>query len=67
MRIPLSQLRFPDIDGKKTWGYDLVRVYPRDRTQSQLLPVPGWEIGRSGGVEAEPGYRDCSYDNRFEE
>ena len=32
MRIPLSQLRFPDIEGVKTWGYDLFRVYPRDRT-----------------------------------
>jgi len=32
MQIPLSQLRFPDIDGVKTWGYDLLRIYPRDRT-----------------------------------
>ena len=32
MRIPLSQLRFPDTDGVKTWGYDLVRMYPRSRT-----------------------------------
>jgi hypothetical protein len=32
MRIPLSQLRFPDVAGTKTWGYDLRRVYPRDRT-----------------------------------
>jgi hypothetical protein len=32
MRIPLSQLRFPDVEGPKTWGYDLRRVYPRDRT-----------------------------------
>jgi hypothetical protein len=32
MRIPLSQLRFPDIAGTKTWGYSLRRVYPRDRT-----------------------------------
>jgi len=32
MRIPLSQLRFPDVAGQKTWGYDLVRMYPRDRT-----------------------------------
>ena len=30
MEIPLSQLRFPDIDGKQTWGIDLVRFYPRD-------------------------------------
>jgi len=32
MRIPLSQLRFPDVNGTKTWGYDLMRIYPRDRT-----------------------------------
>lgn len=32
MRIPLSQLRFPDVTGTKTWGYDLLRIYPRDRT-----------------------------------
>ena len=30
MQIPLSQLRFPNIDGKQTWGYDLVRFYPRE-------------------------------------
>jgi len=32
MRIPLSQLRFPDVTGPKTWGYDLMRMYPRDRS-----------------------------------
>ena len=32
MRIPLSQLRFPDVEGTKTWGYTLRRLYPRDRT-----------------------------------
>jgi len=32
MRIPLSQLRFPDVTGPKTWGYDLVRMYPRNQT-----------------------------------
>jgi len=30
MQIPLNQLRFPDTDGKQTWGYDLLRFYPRD-------------------------------------
>ena len=30
LEIPLSQLRFPDIEGKQTWGIDLVRFYPRD-------------------------------------
>lgn len=31
MEIPLSQLRFPDTDGKQTWGIDLLRFYPRDK------------------------------------
>jgi len=30
MEIPLSQLRFPRVDGKQTWGIDVVRFYPRD-------------------------------------
>lgn len=33
MRIPLSQLRFPSVTGKKTWGYDVLRQYPRSRTR----------------------------------
>ena len=32
MRIPLTQLRFPDGAAEKTWGYDVERNYPRDRT-----------------------------------
>ena len=31
MEIPLSQLRFPNIDGKQTWGIELLRFYPRDK------------------------------------
>ena len=34
MRIPLSQLRFPAAPGRKTWGYDLMRQYPRDRKRA---------------------------------
>ncbi|MDH3748247.1 MAG: carbohydrate binding family 9 domain-containing protein [Gammaproteobacteria bacterium] len=30
MQIPLSQLRFPNIEGKQTWGIDLLRFYPRE-------------------------------------
>lgn len=30
IQIPLSQLRFPQVDGKQTWGVDLLRFYPRD-------------------------------------
>ena len=30
MEIPLSQLRFPSSSGLQTWGFDLVRFYPRD-------------------------------------
>ena len=31
MEIPLSQLRFPVLDGQQTWGIDLLRFYPRDK------------------------------------
>ena len=31
MEIPLSQLRFPNTDGKQTWGIELLRLYPRDQ------------------------------------
>ena len=31
MEIPLNQLRFPNIDGKQTWGIELLRFYPRDQ------------------------------------
>lgn len=34
MKIPLTQLRFPAGDGIKTWGIDLYRNYPRDKTYS---------------------------------
>ncbi len=30
IEIPLSQLRFPRVDGMQTWGIDLLRFYPRD-------------------------------------
>jgi len=30
MEIPLSQLRFQEMDGKQTWGLDVVRFYPRE-------------------------------------
>ena len=30
MEIPLSQLRFPRVDGKQTWGVDVIRNYPRE-------------------------------------
>ena len=29
IEIPLSQLRFPRVDDKQTWGIDLLRFYPR--------------------------------------
>ena len=32
MEIPLSQLRFEKSSGKQTWGIDLLRYHPRDRT-----------------------------------
>ena len=30
MQIPLNQIRFPEVDGKQTWGIDLLRFYPRE-------------------------------------
>lgn len=30
MEIPLSQIRFPELDGKQTWGIDVLRFYPRE-------------------------------------
>ena len=40
MRIPLSQLRFPDVTGTKTWGYDLFRIYPvTGPTVCRITPV----------------------------
>lgn len=31
MKIPLSQLRFPEGVDKQTWGVDILRFYPRDK------------------------------------
>jgi hypothetical protein len=31
MEIPLNQLRFPHVEGKQTWGFDLLRFYPREK------------------------------------
>ncbi|MDJ0749636.1 MAG: DUF5916 domain-containing protein [Woeseiaceae bacterium] len=30
MEIPLSQLRFTKVDGRQSWGVDLLRFYPRE-------------------------------------
>jgi len=30
MQIPLNQLRFPSNEGIQTWGYELLRFYPRE-------------------------------------
>ena len=40
MEIPLNQLRFEKLDGKQTWGIDVMRVYPRDsRTRIGSNPL----------------------------
>ncbi len=65
MRIPLSQLRFPDVTGTKTWGYDLFRIYPRDRTY-RLSNHPRdrnrncylCQIGKLQGLEGSRPSRD---------
>ena len=31
LEIPLSQLRFPHVEGAQRWGIDLIRSYPRER------------------------------------
>jgi len=65
MRIPLSQLRFPDVAGIKTWGYDLKRAYPRnknhqfsnhrrDRNRSCYL----CQVGKLKGLEGSRPSRD---------
>jgi len=65
MRIPLSQLRFPDVTGQKSWGYDLVRVYPRDRTyrlsnhpRDRNLNCYLCQIGDLQGLEGSKPSRD---------
>lgn len=40
MEIPLNQLRFEKLDGKQTWGIDVIRMYPRDsRTRIGSNPL----------------------------
>jgi hypothetical protein len=65
MRIPLSQLRFPDEAGTKTWGYDLRRVYPRDRTYTFASNARDrnrgcylCQIGKLRGLESSRPSRD---------
>ena len=63
MEIPLSQLRFPHVDGKQTWGIDLLRFYPRDHryrisnnTQDRNLNCYLCQFQKIRGLEdAEPG------------
>jgi len=63
MRIPLSQLRFPAVDGRQTWGIKLSRSYPRGTTYkfSNNIRDRGvncnlCQIGKISGLEnAEPG------------
>ena len=63
MRIPLSQLRFPRIDGKQTWGIDLLRFYPRDsryrisnNAQDRNVNCYLCQLQKVQGLEnAEPG------------
>lgn len=40
MEIPLNQLRFQKIEGKQTWGIDVLRIYPRgSRTRIGSNPL----------------------------
>jgi len=65
MRIPLSQLRFPAGAGKKTWGYDLVRAYPRDRSyrlsnnpQDRNRSCYLCQVGKLQGLDGSEPSRD---------
>ena len=63
MKIPLTQLRFPAVEGLKTWGFDLTRNYPRGSsyrfTNNPLVRGNNCylcQIGEfSGLTDAEPG------------
>jgi hypothetical protein len=63
IEIPLSQLRFPNVDGKQTWGVDLLRFYPRDHryrfsnnTQDRSVNCYLCQFQKIQGLEgAEPG------------
>ena len=63
MKIPLTQLRFPAVEGLKTWGFDLTRNYPRGRsyrfTNNPLARGNNCylcQLGEFSGLEdAEPG------------
>lgn len=63
MQIPLSQLRFPRVDGKQTWGIDLLRFYPRDHRyrfsnneQDRSINCYLCQLQKIRGLEnAEPG------------
>jgi len=63
MRIPLSQLRFTNGGGTKTWSYDVFRSYPRDRTHRFAHSAHDrnrncylCQVGKLQGLEgSEPG------------
>jgi hypothetical protein len=63
MKIPLTQLRFPAIEGLKTWGFAVLRTYPRNkryRFSSNTLERGNncylCQIGEFSGLkDAEPG------------
>lgn len=65
MQIPLSQLRFPAVAGQKTWGLDVVRVYPRDRTytfsnnaQDRNRDCYLCQVGKLSGLDGSQPSRD---------
>ncbi len=63
IEIPLNQLRFPNVDGKQTWGVDLLRFYPRDHryrfsnnTQDRSVNCYLCQFQKIQGLEGvEPG------------
>jgi hypothetical protein len=40
LAVPFSSLRFPRVDGEMTWGFDAIRIYPRNqRSRIGLHPL----------------------------
>jgi len=80
LAIPLKQLRFPEDDLLQTWGIDLYRYYPRDRSTEihsqeinrdiscylcQISKLEGFnDLERSRNLEIIPTFTSSSIEKR---
>lgn len=80
LAIPLKQLRFPEDDLLQTWGIDLYRYYPRDRSTEihsqeinrdiscylcQISKLEGFnDLERSRNIEIIPTFTSSSIEKR---